>query len=102
MSGQKITMSEEMKREWHLDRKVTLGLILAILANAGSSVWWAASLNQQVLNHQKSIDAHSQTISGVLSSQSSIGERLAKMEAGINYQTKVLDRIEDVVKERVK
>lgn len=86
------------KDEWHLDRKITLGIIASILLNAGSSIWWAASLNSQVLNHQKLIDQQALQIISIVSSQSSVSERLAKMEAGIIYQTKSLDRIEDKLK----
>lgn len=91
---------DTLQREWHLDRKVTLGLILAILLNAGSSVWWAASLNAQVLNQRKEIDTHTAQIAQVTGANAGFGERLAKIEAGITYQTKVLDRMEDKLKEK--
>lgn len=89
---------EQIQREWHLDRKVTLGLILAILLNAGSSVWWAASLNAQVLTQRKELDTHSAQIAQINNDRAEFGERLAKIEAGITYQTKVLDRVEDRLK----
>lgn len=95
--GQEQIM-DTLERAWHLDRKVTLGLILAILLNAGSSVWWAASLNAQVLNQRKELDAHTSQLSQLGVSQAGVGERLAKIEAGITYQTKVLDRMEDKLK----
>jgi hypothetical protein len=88
----------DLQKEWHLDRKVTLSLILAIMINAGSSVWWAASLNAQVLNQRKEIDTHTAQINQIIMVQGGVGERLAKIEAGINYQTKVLDRMEDKAK----
>ncbi len=36
------------EKEWHLDRKVTLSLIAALLINAGATVWFAAQLDQRV------------------------------------------------------
>lgn len=84
---------DAIQHEWHLDRKVIIGLAIAILANAGSSIWWAASINSQVANQQKQIDAQMVQISAVNAAQSGVGERLAKVESGITYQTKVLDQI---------
>lgn len=84
--------------EWHLDRKITMGIIASILLNVGSSVWWAASLNSQVLTQQKAIDQQAVQIASIMASQSGVSERLAKMEAGITYQSKTLDRIEDRLK----
>lgn len=98
MSGGNDKIMDTLQREWHLDRKVTLGLILAILLNAGSSIWWAASLNEQVLNHRKELDTHTAQISHMMNAQAGIGERLAKIEAGIIYQTKILDKMDDKLK----
>jgi hypothetical protein len=81
-------------KEWHLEKKVTLSLIVAIIINIATSVWWAASLNSQVMNQQKSIEIQSQQINAIVTTQSGVGERLAGMEAAIIYQTKSLDRIE--------
>lgn len=89
---------QQIQDNWHLDRKVTLGLILAILINSGSSVWWAASLNEQVLNHRKELDTHTAQISHMINAQAGNGERLAKIEAGITYQTKILDKMDDKLK----
>ena len=83
------------RTEWHLDRKVTWGLILTVLLNISTSIWWAASLNSQVMNQQRLIDGQTAQIAVINAVQSGVGERLAKMEAGITYQTKSLDRIEE-------
>lgn len=83
-----------------MEKKVTLGLIIALLINIGSSVWWAASLNSQVLNQQKSLDAQAQQINTIVTAQAGVGERLAKLESAIGYQTKALDRIEESLRKK--
>ena len=35
-------------RAWHLDRRVPIALILALLAQTGSFIWWASGINQRV------------------------------------------------------
>lgn len=39
---------EQQVKEWHLDRRVTLALIVALLANAGATIWWASKIEQRV------------------------------------------------------
>ncbi len=34
--------------DWHQDKKVTLGLIFALLAQAGAIVWWAAGIEHRM------------------------------------------------------
>lgn len=88
------------QKEWHLEKKVTLGLIVALLVNIVSSVWWAASINSQVMTQQKALDYQGNQISVIISAQAGVGERLAKMESAINYQTKSLDRIEEGLRKK--
>lgn len=87
-------MDKELQNEWHLDRRVTLALIVAILLNASASVWWAASLNAEVLQQRKEIDQHSDLIRENNASYAKTGERLATIEAHLSYQTKMIERVE--------
>ncbi len=87
-------------KDWHLEKKVTLGLIIALLVNIGSSVWWASALNSQVMAQQKTLDSQSQQINAIITAQANVGERLAKMESAIGYQTKSLDRIEESLRKK--
>jgi uncharacterized coiled-coil protein SlyX len=87
-------------KEWHLEKKVTLGLIIALVLNIGSSVWWASALNSQVLAQQKSLDSQAGQINAIITAQAGVGERLAKMESAIGYQTKALDRIEESLRKK--
>lgn len=35
-------------RDWHLDKKVPIALILAILCQCGTFIWWTAGINERV------------------------------------------------------
>lgn len=74
---------EENRREWHLDRKVTLGLILALLANSGATVWWASRLEQRVAHIEASQSRPVQNT-----------ERIARVETKIESAVESLERIE--------
>jgi Tfp pilus assembly protein PilO len=45
----------ESEQNWHLDKRVPIALLLAILLQAGGWIWWAASLNSRVDTVEDSI-----------------------------------------------
>jgi cyclopropane fatty-acyl-phospholipid synthase-like methyltransferase len=73
----------QREKEWHLDRKVTLALILALLANAGATVWFAAQLDQRVT-----------TIENRQEQWASSPERITKVETQIEGVREGIKRIE--------
>lgn len=43
-------MPEDPPVAWHLDRRVPIALILALLAQSGTAVWWASKMESRVEN----------------------------------------------------
>lgn len=43
----------QQDREWHLDKRVPLALILTIALQTGAMLWWAASLSERVNNLER-------------------------------------------------
>lgn len=43
-----MSLSDPAAGPWHLDKRVNLALILAIMAQTGGGFWWAASINERV------------------------------------------------------
>jgi hypothetical protein len=41
-------MKDNDDGQWHLDKKVPLALILAILLQTAAAVWWASSIGERV------------------------------------------------------
>lgn len=39
---------DDYKREWHLDRRFSLALIIAVLGQAGAAVWFASKTDSRV------------------------------------------------------
>lgn len=39
---------EQWKEPWHLDKRIPLALIGAILIQTGAAFWWASSINERV------------------------------------------------------
>ena len=81
-----VTETERVK-EWHLDRKVTISLILALLVNAGATVWFAAQLDQRVahLEDEQVRDAETpERMARVETQVEALGESLSRIERKID------------------
>lgn len=84
--------------DWHLDRKVTIGIILALLLNAGSSIWWASKLDYTVQNHEERITVNAAALTQLRDHNGALYERLARIETYQQVQTETLQEIKDELK----
>lgn len=50
-------MSQNGENQWHLDKRVPLALIVAILAQTGGALFWASAIHWQVGNNLERIAA---------------------------------------------
>lgn len=50
-------MSEKDENSWHLDRKVPISLIAAIIMQTGGFFWWAATTSEKVSVLKERLDA---------------------------------------------
>lgn len=79
---------------WWLDRRVPLGLIMALLAQAGSVVWWAASTAQQDRFQDTRLVQTELVLGRYASEQSAMIERLARIETRSEHQLEILKQIQ--------
>lgn len=77
-------------RGWWLDRRVPLGLIIALLAQAGSVVWWAAGMEQRTRFQDSRLAQAELLLNRYGSEQGQIIERLARIEARSESQLEIL------------
>lgn len=82
------------KDQWHLDKRVPIALIFAILAQTIAGVWWAATLQGTVneLSRRQLIMETQANGDGV--EAKAFSERLARMEERAAAQSEALRRIE--------
>lgn len=67
---------------WHLDKKVTLGIISLLVVNVTTSIWWAATLTNEV-----------QEIKG----RPDLSERVIRLEAVTGEHTRYLARLDETL-----
>jgi len=89
---------ENMNEGWHLEQKVTISLILAILLNAASTIWWASKLDYTVSNHDLRLERQEKDLKDFVSRESFLMERLARIEANQDFQKQTLLNIKASLK----
>ena len=77
-----------------IDRRVPLAIILALLLQAGTAVWWAATKDSDDRFHQQRIDRLEQVVTQTKEGQAEVTERLARIEERMNAEAELLQRIE--------
>lgn len=85
---------------WHLDKRVPIALILAIFAQTGGAVWWAASQSAALEGLQARVIRLESQNDKRDAQMSAISERLARLEATADNQLRTLERIRDVLERR--
>lgn len=76
-------MTDEQRREWHLDRKVTVGLIIALIMHAATSIWWASDLTSRVKQMEQD-----------QREAADMPERITRVETQVEGNREYLQRIE--------
>ena len=75
--------------DWHLDKKVPLALMVAIVAQTVGAVWWAASLSQRVNDLERGWTAAVPRLESLIS----LDKRVDELE---HEQTAAVPRLESV------
>lgn len=83
---------------WHLDKRVPISLITALLIQAGSFVWAVSQLNFQVADHEKRIGSVEETDKRRNNELYGFNDRLARLEENSKSQIETLRRIENLLK----
>jgi 5-bromo-4-chloroindolyl phosphate hydrolysis protein len=74
-------MSEPENNGWHLDRKVPIVLIFAIILQTAGIIWWAATLSVRLDVLESQFEA-----------RSSIPERITRMETKLDTNLEYIRR----------
>lgn len=87
---------------WHLHKRFSLGIILAIILNCGSFVWYASQMNSRVEDDHLSIldlnkwrEQQNGDKSAIAAHLAVIDQRLSDQKDSLADQTKTLQRIDD-------
>jgi len=80
-------------RQWHLDKRVPIALIFAIMMQTAAAVWWAAGISErmnQIERRQEVAGARSENQDELLARQ---GQRIAVLTEAIANTNRNLERL---------
>jgi len=80
--------------QWHLDKRVQIGMIGALLLQASMFGWWASALQSQVAEHDRRlVRAEAREDSRIINDRAFEG-RMARIEEGIRALLETAQRLE--------
>lgn len=80
---------------WHVDRRVSIALIVTILIQTGAAIWWASSVNSFMGDTQKAAGALEVRVTKVEGTTQDVNLRLVRLEVLLENQTALLTEIRD-------
>lgn len=90
-------MNTPSNEPWHLDKKVPISLILAIIVQSAVVMWWAARIDANDSEQERRIAAIESWRDGTQQQLQSVNERLARIDERIAIQTDMLKEIKNRV-----
>lgn len=93
---------DEMKEGWHLDKKVPLSIIVALLVQTAALIMWGTKLDSRVATIEQSVNSHTLTIETMKQTQSQISVGLARIEERQIISGEVVKEIRERLDERKK
>lgn len=94
------TVHDRRSEPWHMDKRVPISLILALLIQTGSFIWWAAGVSFELRDHERRIMSVETFNTQVTVSLGGIGDRMARVEEKLSAQSDTLNRIETYLRNK--
>lgn len=86
-------------RQWHLDKRVPVALLIGLLAQAGAGVWWASTANERLGQVERRLDGfatRSEALQGEVNQQ---GVALAVVATRLDDTNRNLDLVRSEIAE---
>ncbi len=83
-----------MKLDEFFDHRVPLAIVAALLLQAGTAIWWAATTAAEQNFQQQRLESLETTVERGAENQMRLLDRLARIEERVSAEAEALDRIE--------
>jgi len=93
MTSPEVSASSSQQQGWHLDRRVPVTIILALVLQTMGGVWWGARLDARVESNTARLAAAEALLTNQIAERSAMVERLARIEERANAQVDLLREI---------
>lgn len=83
----------EEKEQWHLDKKVPIALIFAIVVQSFAAIWWAASVDARLTYAEDTVIKLTLNLDKTEDKANITNERMARVEGMLESIDSRLERI---------
>jgi hypothetical protein len=80
--------------DWHLDKRVPISLIIMIMVQSASAIWWASSVEAKIIEQQKASDIMTAYITKQTDNDKRTIEILARLDERVRQQSEMLATID--------
>lgn len=84
-------------QQWHLDKRVPVAIIFAILMQSLGGVWWASSLNERTAQIERRLDGFADRSQSSDRDISSLQQSVAVLSTQIDNTLRSVSRLENEV-----
>jgi len=88
-----MTDTEKADREWHLDKRVPVALILALALQGAGGIWWAASTSERLDQVERRLEGFSRRTQDMQEQVRNQGQTIAVLLSRIDDTNTNLDRV---------
>jgi hypothetical protein len=93
-------MAADTDKQWHLDKRIPIAMIVALFVQFASGVWYMSWLAAQVSTNTKEIVRVQSSISIFQARNSEVKERVIRIEEKLAAQHELLERIFNALEKR--
>jgi hypothetical protein len=91
---------EREKVEWHLDKKVSIAVIIVLLSNTCAVTWWASGMEYRAMQSEREISFLKKRVDDYDVFQRSLMVELATIREKITAQVDTMKRIEIILEKK--
>lgn len=84
---------------WHLDKKIPIGLMLGLAAQGGAFLWWASQIDNRVTMQAQQSERQAQQIEALRSGQQTLSVGAAAVTANLQALAQSLQEVKEAQKE---
>lgn len=87
------------EQQWHLDKRVPVAIIFAILMQSLGGVWWAASINERTAQIERRLGAFAERSQQADREMAITQQTVAVLSAQLENQIRSIERLEGQISE---
>ena len=84
---------------WKVDRHIPVALLIALFAQTGGAIWWAASTSGRVDVLERQAVANASAVVATATSSATLSERMVKLETKFDGVAESLTEIKNILRQ---